>query len=625
MRNITGPTALIIVLCMAAPATARTLHWDRIDVQVTVNPDSTLTVVERQRYIFDGEWNGGYRDLDLHKVERYSDFEVWEGDLKYKQGSIEHRGGFIVQRLPMGRLRIKWRSREVTDPPYHDQPVTFDVKYTVHGALNYRGEYDELYWKMIFPDRVASVNEATAVVRLPGNFRSGDVKVRLFALADDARAWVDEDGVPRAVAHNLPPGDAMEMLVRFPAGSVQRRVSAVRAWNDVLGLPVMLLSFVVVVLGMLVHFVLHGRDREVGEFAEYIPEPPSDISPAVAGTLMDERAGMREVVAAIVNAARKGYIRIEEKSAGTWLGTTREYEFVQLKPFDSGLSREELRAVTNLKLHGVGDSTRLSELEDEFYTVANSIQEDLYQQVVELGYFDVNPSTTRWAYVAVGFLTALAFTALYIDVSALPVVTGLILRAVTLALGIPLLLRGVRRGESGAGAIISGIIFVLFAAGLNPGTLLHSRALGLPIALGVLSAVVVWCFAPVMPAKTILGSRERARWMAFRRYLENLRLYGDRSRAQEIFEDYLPYAIAFGIERQMVYQFRPLNLQAPAWYTSTHFTDVNFTTVDSSVSSLGQGISSMSLQSISDGLFSMVNSMSSTLSSAPSSSGAEGA
>ena len=79
LRKLTIALALA-ALCAPALAQGRTLYWERVDVEVTVNPDSTLSVIERQHYVFDGAWNGGYRDLDLHRVESYSDFEVWEGD-----------------------------------------------------------------------------------------------------------------------------------------------------------------------------------------------------------------------------------------------------------------------------------------------------------------------------------------------------------------------------------------------------------------------------------------------------------------------------------------------------------------------------------------------------------------
>ncbi|WP_152918134.1 DUF2207 family protein, partial [Ardenticatena maritima] len=55
-----------------------------------------------------------------------------------------------------------------------------------------------------------------------------------------------------------------------------------------------------------------GRDPEVGEFAEYITEPPDDLPPGIVGTLLDEKADIKDVIATIFDLARRGIISIEE-------------------------------------------------------------------------------------------------------------------------------------------------------------------------------------------------------------------------------------------------------------------------------------------------------------------------
>lgn len=124
------------------------------------------------------------------------------------------------------------------------------------------------------------------------------------------------------------------------------------------------------VVGMTAHFARHGPGPEEGHFAAYPPEPPSDIGGALAGTLVDGRVGMREVVAALVNAARKGYLRIEEKSAGSPWGVKRSYQLTLLRPVDAELAPEEADAVRGLGFGRVGDTIDLSELEEQYHSTA---------------------------------------------------------------------------------------------------------------------------------------------------------------------------------------------------------------------------------------------------------------
>ena len=74
-----------------------------------------------------------------------------------------------------------------------------------------------------------------------------------------------------------------------------------------------------------------------------------------------------------------------------------------------------------------------------------------------------------------------------------------------------------------------------------------------------------------MPRKTQIGAEEAAKWDAFRRYLQNLDRYADAGMVTDQFEAYLPYAVAFGIDRSWIRRFSQLdNVPAPIWYYPTY-------------------------------------------------------
>ncbi len=69
-----------------------------------------------------------------------------------------------------------------------------------------------------------------------------------------------------------------------------------------------------------------------------------------------------------------------------------------------------------------------------------------------------------------------------------------------------------------------------------------------------------------MPRKTEKGAEEAARWLAFRRYLQTIEEHADLEVVKDKFEAYLPYAVAFGMERRLISQFAAVDAPAPMWW-----------------------------------------------------------
>ena len=98
-----------------------------------------------------------------------------------------------------------------------------------------------------------------------------------------------------------------------------------------------------------------GRDKPVARVADYLPEPPDSLAPGLAGTLIDDKADMQDIMATIVDLARRKAISItEDKEEGFFRMSTdfiyrREDKSVQMSPFELKLidgmfgSRDEVR------------------------------------------------------------------------------------------------------------------------------------------------------------------------------------------------------------------------------------------------------------------------------------------
>jgi hypothetical protein len=94
----------------------------------------------------------------------------------------------------------------------------------------------------------------------------------------------------------------------------------------------------------------------------------------------------------------------------------------------------------------------------------------------------------------------------------------------------------------------------------------------IPAAVGLV-AVNAFIVGGAMPAKTRKGAEEAAKWRAFYEYLRNLDSYGGVEGAAERFDDYLPYAVAFGIDKEWIRQFtrsQTSYVPVPPWYYPTY-------------------------------------------------------
>src|SRR5699024_8704865 len=69
-----------------------------------------------------------------------------------------------------------------------------------------------------------------------------------------------------------------------------------------------------------------------------------------------------------------------------------------------------------------------------------------------------------------------------------------------------------------------------------------------------------------MPRKTRHGAEAAARWRAFRTYLADIRKYEKLETATELFDRYLAYAVAFGLEQRWVREFERAGAPVPGWY-----------------------------------------------------------
>ena len=176
-------------------------------------------------------------------------------------------------------------------------------------------------------------------------------------------------------------------------------------WGPVFSLGFLSLAGLLIIGGPVLLYLWwyrKGRDPAVGLVADYLPEPPSDLPAGMVGTLIDESADMQDILATVLDLARRGALTIKETQEPGFLGIGTISDFVYRRK--SGYS-EPLRPYEDTLLDnmfGSGKEVKLSGLKNKFYTAVPTIRKQLYQAVVDEGYLAGNPETVRTTYGCLG-------------------------------------------------------------------------------------------------------------------------------------------------------------------------------------------------------------------------------
>jgi uncharacterized membrane protein YgcG len=591
---------LLLVLFVAVPVSAqdKRVVWNRFDVDITVNQDGSFDVVEKQEIQFiGGPFHYGFRDIDKKHTEGITEIRVGDVSGAYLQNDSEAPGTFYIEDRG-DSIYVKWFFDDTTD-----ETRTFFVSYKVHGGLRYYDGGDQLWWNAVYADRPADVESSVVIVKVPAPAVIENMDT-YFTMAD--MELLDKQTAKFTARDSIPPGMPFEVRVQFTHGVVagtapawQRdaeRELAREHWRTIADLFVGFFALMLLVLapvGLYLLWYLRGRDPQPQVTPTYLPEPPSNLLPGMAGTIIDETADTEDVLATIVDLARRGYLRMEELGDEDDSGYSAD-DFLYTKLRDPDESLRDYERLLLEKLFNGESERKLSSLKYSFYKHIAAVQEKLYEEVTAAGYFVANPAKIRQRWLAMGF-------------------GMLVLLFISACLMLPILNHFTDAG-----------ILLYFGPGL--------------FALGLL------VLSRFMPRKTQQGADEAAKWKAFRTYLQDIDQYTDLEKATELFERYLPYAIAFGIDKAYLKLWEQVpNVPTPVWYGPYHHPWSNGDVGSGSrppghasaapqtegghIPSLSEASSGMSrgLAGMSTGLASMLSTASSTLTSRPqSSSGSSG-
>jgi uncharacterized membrane protein len=244
-------------------------------------------------------------------------------------------------------------------------------------------------------------------------------------------------------------------------------------------------------------------------------EPPVDITPAEAGTLMDESADILDVTSTVIDLAVRGFLKIEEIESTRFIFfSDRDYKLIKLKdPGENELKTHESEVFSGLFGAGKG-MVMISELKDNFYKVLPPIKKALYQELISSRYFSSNPENIRGIFKWIGI--------------------GII--------------------------VVSMFLFQFWGVKLSI----------------VLSGLFVLIFSRFMPRKTKKGSLAKEELLGFREFIERAEKDRIEKLAKDdptLFDRVLPYALVFNLGDRWADAFKDIYTSPPSWYYSPRYGD----------------------------------------------------
>jgi uncharacterized membrane protein YgcG len=553
-RTRAGLTVLLLALAPGIHAQQRTLIIDRFDADIQVQPNGDTEIAETIRARFSGSWNGLFRDLSLEHRTAQNRRERLDVELI----SITDENGEPLQFETS--MQGGWTRRfKIWVPDANNTTRTVILRYVVRNAIRFFdedsnvGPLDELYWNVTGNQWEIPIEHAAATITLPDNIQpvqwagyTGPMNSKEQAVSVETRGTAVSFAATRAFS----PGEGLTVAVGWVPGVIARpappsRVGQWAARSLPLALPIAIFAFA------FSGWRRKGKDPEPRAIAVAYA-PPAQLTPAEAGTLVDHKADIHDITSTLVDLAVRGYIHIEKRTEKKLLGliSGTEYAFHLKKARDEwrGLFDHEQRYLDALFKHGetegmfglrnrssrsdeadsrsangagagpTYESVELSSLRNRFYKDLAGIRDAIYEQLVSKGHYSRNPARVKtfWSLGAVG-VGVLGFIAT-------------------------------------ASVASSGFM------GLNP------------VLVGVataISAITLLVFAWIMPARTEQGARAREAALGFKEFLG--RVEEDRFRrmitSPEMFEKFLPFAMAFKVEQEWAKAFDDLYAEPPRWYS----------------------------------------------------------
>ena len=508
--------ALFLLLPVFLAAQAKQLRITKFNSDVVITPDSKVDVTETITFRFTGgPWHGIIREIPVEYAGPHGSNYTLFLNLK----SVTDEGGTKLK-VENSRDR-QFLKLKIYVPDADNSTRTISIEYTITNALRFFDDYDEFYWNVTGDAWSMPIDSVVAHIVLPSNAQNIRANVLTGAYgsrAHEAVAEVVGNGVDVHSTAPLAMYEGLTVAVAFDKGAVREPTSAEK-FAEFLRSNWPLIIPVITFFLMFWLWYTRGRDPRLRPIAAQY-NPPDNLTPGEVGTLVDNSVDMRDITASIVDLAVRGFLVIEQQNKDHLLGLThsKEYIFHLKKPQAewTALQPHEQTLLGGFFPSGnAGDTVSLADLQNRFYQNIPEIKNRIFASLLGRGYYLHRPDTVRAAYIGA--------------------------------------------------AIVAAVVLVMAGSYLSKQTGMQT---GPFVIAGILTAIIIAIFGFFMPARTTTGARALEGVLGFEDFLNHVESdrFNRTIKTPEMFEKFLPFAMALGVEKNWSKAFQGIYNQPPQWY-----------------------------------------------------------
>jgi len=521
--------AMVLLFALGAKQAEKSYGAQRFDVAAEVLPGGDLQVHESVIFNFQGgPFTFVFRELPNHSTDGITNIVASVDGRVLPQGS----GPGQVEVIYDDPIRVTWHME-----PTSDAAREFGLDYRMLGVVRQESNTDWLWWRPLPVEYEYAIATSQTVITYPAEW-----SLAAQPSVQEGQATIAaEPGRVVVTGSTLGPNESLAISIPFQSGAV---LSEPPAWqvtqeaaanakaeqqarqNGLAWIWFALGGLVLVGSTALLYVIVAPYRRPAGNDKGKIYAPPGDLAPAMAGALRGNSAGVtwEQALATLFDLASRGHVVIEQLPKQRWRG----HDFL-IRRLDDGA-----RPVENDRLRPHESSLMTLLLEDKSGFERESVKVSSLNNLI---------SSRRWKRFEKSMKAELTAANLLCEERKKA-------RERTMALSlVPMLL-----------ILVVVAILVIFSASFGLWPLVLAGAL--------LLVTIMWLIGgSSISVLSEQGAQTAAEWESFYRYLKKV-CNGKAAPANEDeFENYLPFATAYGLLHAWAKRFEKRGwTETPAYF-----------------------------------------------------------
>ena len=617
MKKLLSPLITLLFIFLNTFSLAQYEHIERIisfDSEISIHEDASMTVVEKIKVFSNGDKikRGITRDFPTKYKDDYGNninvrFDIIE---VLRDGNTE---SYHTENLSNG-VRIYLGKSDYYLP---NGEYTYIIKYKTDRQIGYFDKYDELYWNVTGNGWDFLIEKATATINLPASVSRDNLKLYGYTgfsglKGNDYKVEIiNSKKIIFKSTSLLNAKEGLTIVVQFPKGLIYEPTQSDRLRyfiQDNMSVVLGLIGIIVLFFYYVIIWWRVGKDPSKGLIIP-LYEPPNKMSPAAVRFIMEMGYDDKIFTSILVSLAVKGYLKIKEDG--------KDYMLVKNNS-NVSLTNDEKAVIDKLEFKNE-DGRQILELEQKNHAILQKAIKALKNSLknnYEKTYFLTNRKY---------FFSGIILSIVILLVSNMQGSEEQIFSLIWVSfwsIGVAVLLFSVFRAWKGAlnkgrgkvtalgGAIFITMFSIPFVIGEIVGLYFLSAA-GSPLMIIIVAIIVVinLIFYHLLKAPTLLGRKLMDKIEGFKMYLgiaeqDLLDSVNEPDRTPELFESFLPFALALNVENRWADKFSDVLASIekdslayrPGWYSGTSWSTLGATGFASSLSgSFSSTISSSSI------------------------------